>query len=204
MQKGKSVIDIPGFWGGTRRLYFQAEGLNIERLKSFDAPVFLPADDIAAFRFEIKWLRGYRVAIGRQYSIDIQRFSGQITSLKLRSIYGIKKQQYHQLWNDILQLLWQHYFVNLLNYYRELKNMGQYFELGGVQFHSYGIAWENEVSMFWHEIALASYTTYFMIYRADYNKHRKSCSYAADWNAVVLQTLLQEIIEEEKELKKSI
>lgn len=204
MQKGRSAIDIPGFWGRARRLHFQSEGFTIERLKSLDTAVFLAADDIAAFRFETRWLKRYKVTIGRQYSVDIQRFCGSVISLKIKSIYGIKKDQYERIWNDILQLLWHHYFINLLNYYRELKNMGQYFELAGVQFHSYGIAWENQVSMFWHEIAMASYNTYFMIYRTGYNKHRKSCAYATDWNAVVLQTLLQEIIEEEKELKKSL
>jgi len=52
--------------------------------------------------------------------------------------------------------------------------------------------------LLWKEIALSNYRTYFMIYHIDNLKQTKSCSYANDWNAFVLNCLLKKIVAEHK------
>ena len=46
----------------------------------------------------------------------------------------------------------------------------------------------------WNEIAVSSYQTHFVIHHAEDLTLSKCCVFSIHWNAVVLQTLLKEII----------
>jgi len=193
-----NTIEIPGLITQkiTRKLVFNTDGITIQKTSPFNALTFLPAANIAAFRYGVSWVRGYKFVFGRQYFIEVQHDDRKISRIKLGSYYGIRKEVYGKLWNDIIRQLWQNYFVNLFNYYHDLYKIHQTFELCGISFHFDGIGWDLQNILRWDEIAISSYSTYFMIYNNRNKKQCKSKSFANDWNAVILQVLLKEIVKE--------
>jgi hypothetical protein len=199
----EKIIEIPALLNNNTRkkLVFAAEGLTIEKTRSFVPLNIIPAHNMAAFRYGISWIRGYRFVFGRQYFIEIQNDRQKVTRIKLASYYSIRKNRYARLWNDIIQQLWQSYFVNTYNYYYDLYKIHQTFELCGIQFHFDGIGWDLQNILMWNEIAISSYYNYFMIYNNQNKKQCKSRSFANDWNAVILQVLLQQIVKERNVLQ---
>ena len=191
------IIEIPGLLRNNiyKKLTFKKEGLTIEKTLSFDPAVFIPAENISSFRYGVNWLRGYKFVFGRQYIIQVQDSKKEIFSIKLNSYYQIRRHAYHKIWSDIFNQLWRNYFINTFNYYYDLYSIKQEFDLADVKFHPFGISWDSN-SLFWNEIALSNYKTYFMIHHKDDLKKIKRCSFMNDWNALILQCVLRKIIEE--------
>jgi hypothetical protein len=199
----EKIIEIPALLNNkiSKKLVFDTGGLTIKKTRSFVAIEVISAQNMTAFRYGVTWTRGYRFIFGRQYFIEIQNDKQKVTRIKLASFYSIRKNLYGQLWNDIIQQLWQSYFVNTYNYYYDLYKIHQTFELCGIRFHFDGIGWDMQNILMWDEIAISSYYNYFMIYNNQNKKQCKSRSFANDWNAVILQILLQEIVKERNVLQ---
>jgi hypothetical protein len=198
MNHPSNVIEIPVLIQNrvTKKVIFTEDGLTIEKMRSFDRPVFVAAENISAFRYGVNWIRGYRFTFGRQYIIEIIDTQKKVSSIKLNSYYQIKRKTYHKIWSDIVNQLWNYYFINTYNYYHDLYTIKQEFDLADVKFHPFGISWYGG-SLFWNEIALSNYKTYFMIHHRDDLKKIKRCSFKNDWNALILQRLLKSIIKEQ-------
>lgn len=194
----ENIVEIPRLLNNktTRKLNFGAEGLLIEKPRSFMPKEFIPAQNITAFRYGITWTRGYSFVFGRQYFVEIQNNEEEITRIKMGSYYGIRKDLYGKIWNDIIQQLWRNYFVNTFNYYHELYKIHQTFELCGIRFYDDGIGWDQHNILKWNEIGVSSYRTYFMIFNTQDKNQCKSKSFANDWNAAILQVLLKEIVKQ--------
>lgn len=193
------IIEVPRLFQNKiyKRLTFTARGLKIERTLSFEPIVFLPAENILSFRYGVKWIKGYAATFGRQYIIQIQDSEKKIFTIKLSSYYRIRSKAYHKIWSEIFSGLWNNYFIHIYNYYSDLYSIKQDFELSTVKFNKFGISWGGD-GLFWNEIALSNYRTYFMIHHKDDFKKTHSCNFMNDWNAVVLQCLLKKIVEEHK------
>jgi hypothetical protein len=182
---------------------FADEGLTIEKPLSFDPNVFIPGASIAAFRFGVQDFYGYKFTFGRQYFVETKDFKNRIFRIKLNSYYGIKRETYYKVWAELLQRLWDFYLADQLSYYTELYNIQQIFELGGVTFHPDGISWDKNSKLLWNEIAVNSYQNYFMIYHINDPKQYKCCVFSIEWNAVILQSLLKDIVKEHNKVHKS-
>jgi hypothetical protein len=205
MEEITNIIGIPTFFQNRiyKKIKFSKDSLTIEKTKSFEPPIFLAAENILSFRFGVNWIRGYKFTFGRQYIIELLDSQEKITSIKLTSYYQIRRKQYAKIWSDIINQLWSDYFNKKLNYYHELYLKKEEFTLSDVNFHPFGIGWYDG-SMFWNEIALSNYITYFMIHKKEDLKKIKRCSFKNDWDALVLQSLLKKIIEEHDSYKNPI
>ncbi len=192
-----NIVEIPAFLQNkiAKRITFDTEGITVE---SAGPKVFIPSENINAFRYRIVWTRGYRYVFGRQYLIETKDFNNKVFQIKLNSIYGIRRKAYYEAWSAIFNQLWVHYFSNMLNYYIDLYNIQQIFELADVKFTADGISWDKKNKLLWKEIAIKNYRTYFMIHHTNNPYQNKSCSFANDWNAYILQRLLKSIVEHNK------
>ena len=204
MSDAPYIIEIPGLLRNkiNKKIVFEKEGLTIEKTNSFIPGVFIPAEDINSFRFGVNWIRGYKFTFGRQYIIQVQDFNNNITSIKLGSYYQIRRKAYSKIWVEIFEQLWQYYFINSFNYYIELYKINQEFEIAGIKFQPFGISWHNG-NLFWNEIALSNYQTYFMIHHRDNVKKNVSLNFKNDWNSFILQCVLKEIVKEQNSYRSS-
>jgi hypothetical protein len=198
-------IEIPGLIPKRviKRMVFADAGLTIEKPLSFKAKVFIPVENISAFRFGVQDFYSCKFAFCRQYFIETKDFNNKIFRIKLNSYYGIKRKTYYKVWAELLHYLWDFYLVNQLSYYTELYNIQQLFDLAGITFYADGIGWDNNNKLLWNEIAVKSYQNYFMIHHIDTPKQYKCCVFSIEWNAVILQSLLKDIVKEHKRVHKS-
>ena len=202
----QNIIDIPGLIQArtSKSVIFTGDGLTIEQPFKTVSNIFVKNGDISAFRFGIKELKLYKFSLGREYYIEIKDFRCKITRIKLYSIYGARRKEYYKIWADLLQNLWDFYFDSHLSYYTELYNIQQFFELSGVTFFPDGIAWDKDNKLPWDKIEIKSYQNYFLIHHADNPRQYKCCVFSIDWNAVILQSLLKDIISEHKKVIRTI
>jgi len=191
-----SIIEIPSLFQNktAKRLNFSHEGIKIEMPLSFDPEIFLDSADIIAFRYGVTWMRGYRFVIGRQYWIETKSRQHGVTKIKLKSIYGIKREVYGKIWSEIINQLWTYYFAPVLAEQIESYNKLEVFEFAGIKFLYEGISWDTKNKLLWDEIALSNYKTYFMVHHVQNPKQHKSFTFAIDWNALVLQYLLKHVV----------
>jgi len=205
MENLTSKIEIPSLIQNRiyKKLTFREEGLFVEKTRSFDPPVFIPAVNLVAFRYGVKPIRGYAFVIGRQFQVELLDSAGKITSIKETSYYRLKRKAYNEIWADTISQLWSSYFVNTFNYYYELYNIKQQFVLSDVKFYPFGISLDNH-NLFWNEIGIKNYQTYFTIHHRDDLKKIKHRNFKNDWNALILQTLVKAIIKEQDTYRKTV
>jgi hypothetical protein len=206
MTQPQNIVEIPGFIQARtcKSVIFNGEGLTIEQPFKAHSKIFVKSADIAAFRFGIKELRLFKFALGREYYIEVKDFKFKISRIKLYSIYGGRRKEYYQIWAELLQNLWDFYFDNQLSYYTELYNIQQCFELAGITFLVDGISWNKDHKLPWDKIGIKSYQNYFLIHHIDNPQQYKCCVFSIDWNAVILQSLLKDIIREHKKVYRTI
>lgn len=195
-----SILEIPALIQNkiVKRIVFSDEGLTIESKSYFGETVFIRKEDITSFRYGVKFLRGYKFIIGRQYLIEIKDIENSVFKIKLNTCYGIKRDIYVDLWSKIINNLWHNCFINIFNYHINLYNLNDEFEFAGIKFHKDGISWDDKNKLLWNEIALSNYRTYFMIHHIDNPKQHKGANFLNNWNAFILQCLLKEIVEQHK------
>ena len=199
-----NIIEIPALISNkvVRKIVFAESGLSIEKPLSIDGDLFIPCEDIAGFRFGIKDMHIFDMTFCRRYFIEVKDYQNKIYRLKLNSYYGFKREAYYKVWAESLDYFWDFYMESQLSFYMELFNMRQTIELSGVTFNSDGISWDDN-SLSWNEIAVSSYQTHFVIHHAEDLALSKCCVFSIHWNAVVLQTLLKEIIKQPIRARKS-
>ena len=187
-----------------KKVVFAHGGLTIEQPLSLAGSRFIASETISAFRFGVRELRGYKFSFGRQYFIEIKDFKSQIFRIKLNSWFGVKRQVYYSFWAELLQKLWDHSVAHQLHYYTELYNIQQAFDLAGVNFCADGISWDNGDKLKWDKIAIKNYQNYFIIYHAEEPAQYKCVLFSVQWNAVILQSLLKDIVQEHAKVHRSI
>ena len=205
MNRPASTIEIPGLIQSRvkRELVFSEEGLTIKKFLSLRPDIFIPGQSISAFRFGIQDFYAFKMVYGRQYFIETKDFQNKISYIKLNSYCGINDKTYYKIWAEVLQHIWEFYLENQLSYYKELLNIKQVFEIAGVTFHADGISWDGENRLRWNEIVVNTCQTHFTIRHINDPAQFKVCLFSIHWNAVVLQSLLKDIIRHPVRVHKS-
>jgi len=196
-----NVVEIPSLFQNkiTKRITIADGGVTIEKTLSFDPPVFIPVDEIADFRYSIQWITGYAFNIGRVYFIEIRDIHKNVVKISLKSIYRIRRSAYDKAWCELVSKLWSSYFVKIARQKLNSYKKQEIFELAGIKFLFDGIRWNAERILFWQDIALSNYRTYFMIYDVNDVQFRKSFDFGKDWNAKILQEVLKLVIKNPRE-----
>jgi len=202
MNEQKHIVDIPELFSNRicKRLIFKIDGLIIEKPFSFDDPVFIAAEDITAFRLGMRWIRGLYFIIGRQFIVELKLQDDSKTKIKLFSLYSIRDQRYNEIWLEIVEQLYHHYFSSQLQLYVELYEMGQSFNLSGLTFVDDGIIWNKNKKLNYNQVALSNYRTYFVIHNTNDPRQNISFKFLNDWNAYLIQSLLKYIVEDRKKI----
>jgi hypothetical protein len=206
MTRFQNIIEIPGLLQARtcKSIIFAPDALTMEKPFGVKPKEFIQGGEVAAFRFGIKELRLFKFSLGREYYIELKDFHCKITRIKLYSVYGARRKEYYKIWADLLQNLWDFYFDRQLNYYTELYNIQQFFDLAGVSFHADGISWDKDNKLSWDKIEIKSYQNYFLVHHKDNPQQYKCCVFSIDWNAVILQSLLKDIVKEYNKVPRTI
>jgi len=200
-----NIIEIPALIPKrvVKKVIFADSGVSIEDPLSFDRSIFIPSENISAFRFGIKGMRFLKFTFCQKYFIEIKDYQNKIFRVKLNSYYGISRKAFFKVWAELLEHFWNFYMVDQLNFYTELFDIQQTFELSGVTFHEDGISWDGNNKLKWNQIMINSHQTHFVIQHINDPKQSKCCVFSINWNAVVLQALLKDIVKRPIKARKS-
>jgi len=199
MSDQNQILEIPGLFSNkiSRRLIFETEGLTIEKPFSFDSSLFIPAENLSAIRLIEKGISGLRFFTGHHFIIDLKHPDDSYTRVKFSSYCGLRVQSYEEAWKDTLSHLHKFYFSSHIDMYKELFHIKQPFELLGVTFHADGITWGSNSLVPWKQICLSNYQSNFVVHHRQNVRLNIGFSFSRDWNALILQTILNYVIEEQ-------
>jgi len=150
-------------------------------------------NEIVGIRYGIHFIKGLKFYIGREYQIFIKTKSDKELKIFFKLFYRRKLNEKHQLFSDIVNELWNHYFDEILNNYIQQYNNNEEFNLCGIVFKNACIQFDKR-EILYSDLAIKKYTYYFMIYSKEDLYKNKMMYYLKDNNAVILVELLNNII----------
>lgn len=171
-----------------------------------DAIVTIDRNEIKAFRYGIKWIKGAEFTIGREFQIYILNNENKTLKINFSSYYGIKKAELNKLYSDIIQALWTFYFDDITMEFLDLFHSGNTIEIGSVQISQEGILINTggiisvkKTHVVWDNVGTHDYATYFAIYaKNDPSKINSAHYYLKDWNTAVLYSVIRTILRDKK------
>lgn len=150
-------------------------------------------DEIIGLRHGIQFIKGFEFTIGRTYVIFIKKNDGKELKIDFKLFYGRKLQKKHQLFCEIIDTLWKHYFSDLKNSLLEKYKNGESFEIAKVTVFANKISF-NKNEIFISDLSLKRYHHYFVLYSKQKQNNNKMLYYLEDDDAVILLEILTEII----------
>ena len=174
---------------------FQSNDLVTNLYTTFDKK------EIVEFRFGMKWI-AFTITIGREYFIYIRNNENKILKINFRTYFGRKKNEYHQLYSDIIQNIRKIYFDEIVFEFIKKHENKENFAIGDVKFNDKGITIKTsgilnviEKIIDWNNIRIKSYITYFSIYSSENPINiNRGFSYLDDWNTYVLFEVIGTIL----------
>lgn len=165
---------------------------------------FLKSEDIIAYRYGIKWIKGLKFIIGREYQIFIKSRENKILKINFKSFYGKNKEANHQNFNEILTALWQNYFGSIASSLIQKHRNNEPFSIEKINFDKEGITIQNNsllntknILIPWSEVRTKDYYNYFAIYSIKDSSSINQCYYYKDdWNTTIIYSVLKTILEE--------
>ncbi|RTY85506.1 hypothetical protein EKL32_28525 [Flavobacterium sp. GSN2] len=193
MEKLKFEIK-KNFIGKYQKLIIDTEYLKFENRK-------ISKDEIAEYKYGVNWIN-YILTFGREYVIQIRTKQNEILKIKIVSYFGYKVEEYHKIYAQIVDSLWDYHFNKIIKNHLDQFEQGIEFNVGEVLFTTKGvkILVDNGLKRIpqeieWEKIRTQNYRTYFAIYSIDNPRNiNRGFSYKEDWNTSVLYSVIRKIL----------
>lgn len=164
------------------------------------------SNEISAFRWGVKWLKGLEFPIGREYQLFIRNNSNEEISIRFRTYYRFGRKRLDKLFNDILQSAWKFIFLPMVKNYLDRFAAGEEFELCGVRFIDSGIyikamRFVDEETKFipWDKVGTHLYRSYVALYSlSNPTDINRGYYFHTDWNASILNSVVTSILKHKK------
>lgn len=186
-----------------RKLSISKDFLKFQNKDTRENPyTIFEKNEIVAYRYGIRWI-SFRVTYGRDYQIFIRNKKGEILKLNFKSFFGKNKKEYHQKFNEILDVLWDNFFAEISQDFLKKFRNNESFKIGNVEFDEHGIAIDvsgiakiNKTKILWKDVRTKNYYTYFAIYSSESpSEINRGYNYLEDWNTGVLYSVLRTILQ---------
>ncbi|MGO4770087.1 hypothetical protein ACEN2I_00355 [Flavobacterium sp. W22_SRS_FK3] len=157
--------------------------------------------EIKEFRYGVT-LYQYDIVFGREFQLYIRNFDNQILKINFKSYFGIKKNEYHELYAKIINTLWNLYFKQKVLVFLKDFEEGKSFDIGDVNVNSEGVVIsiskllkQEEKLVIWNDVGIRKYATYISIYSLENSlDFNRGYSYKEDWNTFVLYEVIKNVI----------
>lgn len=158
--------------------------------------------EIKDYRYGVKWIRGAKFIIGRDYQIFIRNQENKIIKINFKSFYGINKNLHFKNYSGILNSLWNFHFNKIASDFIEKFQNQEQFSIGNVHFSDENVIIETNSILkkkqniiLWKDVQTKDYRTYFAIYSQENPANINQCyNYKDDWNTAILYTVIRTIL----------
>lgn len=195
MNDRKEVAFKPTIFSNLHKLVLDREFIELYKSKDDQNPVRISNLEFDAFRFGVKWIRGYRTIFGRVNCIDIRSSTNVIIKIRLTSLYKIHLKPLNKKYREIVNTILKFYASEIIGHYLKLFNNKLGFTIITVDFSKLNIKIDDEHIIEWNDIDLKSFTRYIVISKKSDPNFYKGFDYWEDWNTVILYNVLRLILE---------
>lgn len=151
--------------------------------------------DIVGIRYGVRPIRGYAFYIGATYCVDVKHESGSIISIRIKTLYRIRKRGIEEKYIKIVEALFENYCKDLIEHYLNLFNNRLPFELLGLGFRSNGIILKsNDDVVPWEDIGTRDYMRYYALFSKKNPAYYRTFEYLDDWNTSILYSVSKYIL----------
>jgi hypothetical protein len=193
-----TILDRPRLLTINRE-YFEFD----DKERVSEAPTRFLKADIAALRYGVKAIRGYRFRIGRIYCIDVINASGAIIKIRLKSVYRVRRKSLGKKYQEIVGSLFKYYFYDMARDYLSRFEAGQPVELLGVSLDSDGVIFDKKIGLVsWDFLGTKRYWHYYTLFSEEKPENYRAFIFLDDWNAGVLRGLIETILKRKFPAKK--
>lgn len=199
----KTKIKKSFFTNNDRELIINFDMISFEEKYSVNTSLTqFNKSEIKDYRYGIKWIRGYKFIIGRDYQIFIRNHDNKVLKLNFKSFYGINRNIHSQKFASIVNSLWKFIFSEITSNFLERFQNKDEFTIGEVHFkeegiiiQTYSLLKKRETVILWENVRTKNYRTYFAIYSQENPAEiNRSYSYKDDWNTGVLYSVIRTIL----------
>lgn len=162
-----------------------------------EAPMRFLKGEIAALRYGVKAIRGYKFRIGRIYCIDVMNASGSIIKIRLKSVYRVRRKLLGKKYQEIVSALFKYYFHDMTRDYLCRFEAGQPVELLGVSLKNDGVIFDKRIGLVsWDFLGTKRYWHYYTLFSEEKPANYRAFTFLDDWNAGVLRGLIETILKQ--------
>lgn len=188
--------------GHFNELIMNEHFLKLENKDAENSSLLFTKDEIKDYRYGIRWIQ-FELTYGREYQIFIRNKENKILKVSFKSYLGRKREILHSLYAEIVDGLWDYYFIHIINDFLEKYNIGEEFSIGDVLFNTdfielsvSGVFRQKRIIVPWEKVRTKNYYTYFSIYSTDNAAEINSVyNYMDDWNVSVLYSVIRYILQ---------
>jgi hypothetical protein len=181
----------PSLLDGERTLVIKPDYLEYEStLLVNQPPTRLNKQDIADFCHYYDDIRWYHFYVGKAYTIRFKAHDGRILDIYFKNYFG-RRSAYHAIYADLIEKIWNYYFLDIVDGYLARYHQGEAITLGKVKISNNGVAVTGTgLSFTWEELALKEYVSYFSIYKPKQPEFHLWVKFN-EWNSELLLSILK-------------
>lgn len=152
-------------------------------------------NEITAFRYGVKWIRGYQLVIGRIYVVEIQSSGKRTINIRLKSLYGINKKVIGKQYLAIVNAIADNYFDDIARSYLKQFENNEPFKVEDVYFNTEGLSWNKNMPLIkWDDVGTKAYRTYYSIFSKSNPTIYKTFECLTDWNTGMIYSVSRSIL----------
>jgi hypothetical protein len=158
-----------------------------------DLFTIIKKEDITGIRYGIHFIKGYRLMIGREYQIFIRYKSNKELKIFFKLFYGRKLNEKHSLYSNIINELWNNFIADIVKDYLGKFKRNENIVISEVEVLKDRIRFDKKEILL-KDLDLKKYHHHFMIFSKEDNYKNKMLYYLKDKDAVILLSVLTNII----------
>jgi hypothetical protein len=154
--------------------------------------------EIADFKYIEEAIRWDFIAIGRKYTITIKNTAGKLMTIRFKNFFWLKN-HYDKFFTEIIGLLWEYYFKDVVDHYliRFYDDQDE-FHIGKLKIHQQGIdVTGTGLSFTWEELEFKAYRRFFVLSKRDKPEFHIWIDYN-EWHTEILYSLIKTIVTEKR------
>ena len=194
MSEAREIKFKPAIFSKERRIILHPEFMEFYKSPEDTEPVKFSKLEIDAFRFGIKWLRGYKLIFGRIYCVDIKSATGNIIKIRMTSVYKIRAKKLHEKYSSLINIILQYYASEMVAHYLKMFNYKQPFSILNVHFNQSGIVINDKQNIDWNNMDVRTHTRYIAVSTRNKSDIYKAFDYIEEWNTLILYNVLRQIL----------
>ncbi|KQR94635.1 hypothetical protein ASG01_01785 [Chryseobacterium sp. Leaf180] len=157
-------------------------------------------DDLESVRYGVEFIKGLELYIGREYLFYFKPKQGKQIKVNFKSFYRYKLKEKHQLYNDIINTLWDVHLYNLTDAIINKVLSGEVVTISGVSISMSGISIGKEIINY-KDLQIKYFYDYLAVSSVSKPDICRLMYFSKDENAVVAGDILSYLIKKSNEEK---